>query len=98
MSIQFTESWRRNACLFLSLFILMWSERIAAQTREVIDGARKEGQLVFYSGIPIPDAQAILTALEKNIRSSSRLSIERPAPPLCREFKPNSVPARISGM
>lgn len=65
MSIQFTESWRRNACLFLILFILMGSDRIAAQTREVIDGARKEGQLVFYSGIPIPDAQAILTALEK---------------------------------
>ena len=25
----------------------------------------REGQLVFYSGIPVPDAQAILSALEK---------------------------------
>ena len=65
MSSQFNDSWRRNACLFLILFILMGSERIAAQTQEVIDGARKEGQLVFYAGIPIPDAQNILTALEK---------------------------------
>jgi iron(III) transport system substrate-binding protein len=37
----------------------------AAQSKEILDGARKEGQLVFYSGIPIPDAQAILSALEK---------------------------------
>jgi iron(III) transport system substrate-binding protein len=36
-----------------------------AQPKEIIEGAKKEGQLVFYSGIPIPDAQAILAALER---------------------------------
>ena len=53
------------AFLVLVLATFGWTNRILAQTQEVIDGARKEGQLVFYSGIPIPDAQAILTALEK---------------------------------
>ncbi|MGH7784150.1 MAG: ABC transporter substrate-binding protein, partial [Candidatus Binatia bacterium] len=33
--------------------------------KDVIEAARKEGELVFYSGIPVPDAQAILAALEK---------------------------------
>ena len=38
---------------------------LAAQSKEVVEGARKEGQLVFYSGMPIPDAQTILSAIEK---------------------------------
>jgi iron(III) transport system substrate-binding protein len=48
-----------------TLVIASLSGEIRAQTKDVIEGARKEGQLVFYSGIPIPDAQAILSALEK---------------------------------
>jgi len=38
---------------------------LAAQSKEVVEGARKEGQLVFYSGMPIPDAHTILSAIEK---------------------------------
>ena len=49
----------------LSLVVLASAGNVAAQSKEVLEGARKEGQLVFYSGIPIPDAQAILSALEK---------------------------------
>jgi iron(III) transport system substrate-binding protein len=67
MSSKFTVN--SLQCAFLVLVLVLasvgWTDRIMAQTKEVIDGARKEGQLVFYSGIPIPDAQAILTALEK---------------------------------
>jgi iron(III) transport system substrate-binding protein len=36
-----------------------------SQPKDVLEGAKKEGQLVFYSGIPIPDAQSILSALER---------------------------------
>ena len=56
----------RNAglvCFFL--ISLMAAGDLAAQSKEVVEGARKEGQLVFYSGMPIPDAQAILSALEQ---------------------------------
>src|SRR5918992_1355413 len=56
----------RHIVLTLLLLISLGSAgNLAAQSREVIEGARKEGQLVFYSGMPIPDAQEILSALEK---------------------------------
>jgi iron(III) transport system substrate-binding protein len=51
--------------VLLTLIVLTSAGDVTAQSKEVIEGARKEGQLVFYSGIPIPDAQAILSALEK---------------------------------
>jgi iron(III) transport system substrate-binding protein len=51
--------------LFLFLISLASTGELAAQSKEIIEGARKEAQLVFYSGMPIPDAQAILSALEK---------------------------------
>lgn len=51
--------------LFFLLISLVPAADLAAQSKEVIEGGRKEGQLVFYSGMPIPDAQAILSALEK---------------------------------
>ena len=51
--------------VLLSLVVLASVGNVAAQSKEILEGARKEGQLVFYSGIPIPDAQAILSALEK---------------------------------
>jgi iron(III) transport system substrate-binding protein len=41
------------------------SADVQSQPKDVIEGAKKEGQLVFYSGIPIPDAQSILSALER---------------------------------
>ena len=49
----------------LALVLMAVPNAVNAQSKDVIDGARKEGQLVFYSGIPIPDAQDILSALEK---------------------------------
>jgi iron(III) transport system substrate-binding protein len=49
----------------LFLISLGSADDLAAQSREVVEGARKEGQLVFYSGMPIPDAQEILSTLEK---------------------------------
>jgi iron(III) transport system substrate-binding protein len=49
----------------LFLISLRSADDLAAQSREVVEGARKEGQLVFYSGMPIPDAQEILSTLEK---------------------------------
>jgi iron(III) transport system substrate-binding protein len=49
----------------LLLISLGSADDLAAQSREVVEGARKEGQLVFYSGMPIPDAQEILSTLEK---------------------------------
>lgn len=55
----------RSMGLFFLLISLVPAADLAAQSKEVIEGGRKEGQLVFYSGMPIPDAQAILSALEK---------------------------------
>lgn len=49
----------------LPLLIFGCFGQAIAQPKEIIEGAKKEGQLVFYSGIPIPDAQAILSALER---------------------------------
>jgi iron(III) transport system substrate-binding protein len=54
----------KAAAFFLAL-VLGWSAEAQSQPKEVIEGAKKEGQLVFYSGIPIPDAQSILSALEQ---------------------------------
>jgi iron(III) transport system substrate-binding protein len=54
----------KAAAFFLAL-VLGWSAEAQSQPKEVVEGAKKEGQLVFYSGIPIPDAQSILSALER---------------------------------
>ena len=55
----------QSVFVLLTLIVLTSASDVTAQSKEVLEGARKEGQLVFYSGIPIPDAQAILSALEK---------------------------------
>jgi iron(III) transport system substrate-binding protein len=47
------------------VLVLGWGLQAQSQPKEVVEAAKKEGQLVFYSGIPIPDAQAILSALER---------------------------------
>jgi len=70
---------------------------LAAQSKEVVEGARKEGQLVFYSGMPIPDAQTILSAIEKNTLLSRHLLTGPPGRHWCREFRPNSAPVRLYG-
>jgi iron(III) transport system substrate-binding protein len=51
---------------FVILTLLFsWPAPARGQSQEVLEGAKKEGQLVFYAGIPVPDAQAILSALER---------------------------------
>ena len=47
------------------VLVLGWGLQAQSQPKEVVEAAKKEGQLVFYSGIPIPDAQSILSALER---------------------------------
>jgi len=54
-----------KAAAFILVLLLGWSAAAQSQPKEVIEGAKKEGQLVFYSGIPIPDAQSILSGLER---------------------------------
>jgi iron(III) transport system substrate-binding protein len=54
-----------KATAFFLALMLGWSAEAQSQPKEVIEGAKKEGQLVFYSGIPIPDAQSILSVLER---------------------------------
>lgn len=54
-----------KTALFFFVICIAPIAELAAQSREAIEGARKEGQLVFYSGMPIPDAQAILSGLER---------------------------------
>jgi hypothetical protein len=48
----------------LSLLVIGWEGEIRVP-KDIVEGAKKEAQLVFYAGIPIPDAQTILLALEK---------------------------------
>ena len=52
--------WFRHLTLLIS-----WPAPARGQSQDVPEGAKKEGQLVFYAGIPVPDAQAILSALER---------------------------------
>ena len=55
----------RTAAGSILLLTLGWISEVKSQPRELIEGAKKEGQFVFYSGIPVPDAQALLSAFEK---------------------------------
>jgi iron(III) transport system substrate-binding protein len=54
-----------NAAAFILVLVLGSFVQAQSQPKDVVEGAKKDGQLVFYSGIPIPDAQAILSALER---------------------------------
>lgn len=65
MPIRYLIRLRQVAFGVLALTVLASAEIVKAQSKDILDGAKKEGQLVFYSGIPIPDAQTILSALEK---------------------------------
>jgi iron(III) transport system substrate-binding protein len=51
--------------LILTAILSSLPAMLLAQPGELIDAAKKEGEFVFYSGIPVPDAQAMLAALEK---------------------------------
>jgi ABC-type Fe3+ transport system substrate-binding protein len=54
-----------KAVAIIPALVVGLSADVQSQSKDVIEGAKKEGQLVFYSGIPIPDAQSILSALER---------------------------------
>lgn len=55
--------------LFFSwlMFVLLiaWPHPSSGQAHERIDAAKKEGQVVFFSGMIVQDTQALLTAFEK---------------------------------
>ena len=42
-----------------------WFAEVKSQPKDLIESAKSEGEFVFYSGIPVPDAQALLSAFEK---------------------------------
>jgi len=56
---------RQFTLAMLPLLVFGWGRETRAQPKDMLEAAKKEGQLVFYSGIPIADAQAILSAMEK---------------------------------
>jgi iron(III) transport system substrate-binding protein len=49
------------------MFVLLiaWPHPSSGQTHETIEAAKKEGQVVFFSGMIVQDTQALLTAFEK---------------------------------
>src|SRR5437870_3651084 len=47
------------------LFVLVWFADVKSQPKDLVESAKSEGEFVFYSGIPVPDAQALLSAFEK---------------------------------
>jgi iron(III) transport system substrate-binding protein len=56
----------RFAFIILPLLIFNSAGEVRGQSsKEIVDAAKKDGQLVFYAGIPVPDAQAILAVFEK---------------------------------
>jgi iron(III) transport system substrate-binding protein len=65
MRVRYSNRLRRVVLGVLVLSVFASAAIARAQSKDVLESARKEGQLVFYSGIPIPDAQAILSAMEK---------------------------------
>lgn len=42
-----------------------WAEETRGQPRETIEGAKKESEMVFYSGMVVQDTQVLLSAFEK---------------------------------
>jgi hypothetical protein len=84
--------------IILPLLIFGWPGPVGGQSKDVLEGAKKEGQLVFYSGIPIPDAQAILSAFERKYRFIKLPSIGQRVQLWYRASKPSSVLEPTFGM
>jgi hypothetical protein len=84
--------------LIVALVLSSWPGMLFGQSRESIEAAKKEGEFVFYSGIPVPDAQAMLAALEKKHPFLKTTFTELPGRRSSRAYRPNSVPGRIFGM
>jgi len=53
MTTKNTKLLRRFFLAMLSLFVIGSEGKIRAQPKDIVEGAKKEGQLVFYAGIPI---------------------------------------------
>jgi iron(III) transport system substrate-binding protein len=56
------------ACLFhviLIILLVVWPSIGGGQTTDRIEAAKKEGQLVFFSGMIVQDTQALLSSFEK---------------------------------
>jgi iron(III) transport system substrate-binding protein len=47
------------------VLLIAWPHLSSGQTQERIEAAKKEGQMVFFSGMIVQDTQALLTAFEK---------------------------------
>ena len=65
MTDQGKSFYRQIVFLILTAVFSSLPAVLLAQSRELVEAAKKEGEFVFYSGIPVPDAQAMLAALEK---------------------------------
>lgn len=52
-------------CLLLLGSLLLGSEIVFGQTLDRIEAAKKEGQVVFFSGMIVQDTQVLLSAFEK---------------------------------
>src|SRR5690242_1187882 len=53
---------------FVILTLLFsWPAPARGQSQDVLERAKKEGQLVFYAGIPVPDAQSDFIGSRKEI-------------------------------
>jgi iron(III) transport system substrate-binding protein len=61
---------RSRRFLFISIVaVLLSADFLSFAQERGSEGATKEAELVFYSGIPVPDAQALLSAFEKKYPS-----------------------------
>ena len=55
----------RFARLTFNVLLAAWLGMGLGQTVDKIEGAKKEGQVVFFSGMIVQDTQALLSAFEK---------------------------------
>jgi iron(III) transport system substrate-binding protein len=52
------------ASWLMFVLLIAWPHLSSGQTRERVEAAKKEGQMVFFSGMIVQDTQALLTAFE----------------------------------
>lgn len=52
-------------CLLVVMLLAGWPVNGASQSQDRLEGAKKEGQLVFFSGMIVQDTQVLLSAFEK---------------------------------
>ena len=54
-----------SPCWLMLFLLIAWPHLTSGQTHERIEAAKKEGQLVFFSGMIVQDTQTLLAAFEK---------------------------------